>query len=64
MGSSPKFHEPRDTLAERAAIITGTVSAEPHTPTRIFIPYRTPRVEHPGGDERVRLAPIGVTDQE
>jgi hypothetical protein len=49
---------------ERAAIITGTVSTESETPTRIFIPYRAPLVEHAGGDERVRLAPIGVTDQE
>jgi hypothetical protein len=61
------IYGPIDSLAgfdaQRAAIITGTVS-EPDTLTRIFIPYRTPRVDHPGGDERVRLAPIGVTDQE
>lgn len=50
--------------ADAAAVITGTVSSRADTPTSISIPYRTPHESRPGGDHLVRLAPIGVTDEE
>lgn len=66
--SHDKINLPIDSLvgfdADSAVVITGVVSAEADVSTRIFIPYRSPQVERPGGDELVRLAPIGVRDQE
>ncbi|MFD6568532.1 hypothetical protein [Micromonospora profundi] len=66
--SGDKINAPIDSLvgfdAQSAVVITGTVSAETGVPTRIFVPYRSPQAERPSGDELVRLAPVGVTDQE
>ncbi|MEH0824393.1 MULTISPECIES: hypothetical protein [Micromonospora] len=66
--SGDKIIAPIDSLvgydAASAVVITGTVSAEQDVPTQIFIPHRSPQLERPGGDEMVRLAPIGVADEE
>jgi hypothetical protein len=50
--------------AKEVAVLTGVVSAWTDTSTQISIPFRTPQVAHPGGDDLVRLAPIGVSDDE
>jgi hypothetical protein len=65
-GGDGKIWAPVNSLtgyyAKAAAIITGIVSARTDTPTQVSIPFRTPQVAHPGGDDLVRLAPIGVFD--
>jgi hypothetical protein len=66
--SGDKINLPINSLvgfdADSAVVITGTVSAQADVPTQIFVPYRSPQVERPGGDELVRLAPVGFMDQE